>query len=503
MAIDASGNPIPDQGQGAGSLTLPQDPVQLAGQIRDQQNQQMANTPNLFNRNQQLIRQGTQDATGGDPRVQQAQQQQTQLKSVIAQVQKDAPDNEDPIAAQSRLTTAIMGANINPQLTMQASQRLIQMQEAQMQRAKLGVELTGEQQTNAANLRKQQVESSKPWYYGKINDPDSIQMISAVDDKGDLRPVHDMSADLAQLNKTSPGGVLLDETARQQAMNYSSQMRFQTAQANNTRALQQTMLQGQTARDVEAMRAQASTDKASAGAGGLTGNSAMMSSRVLAAAEMASTDLKNVSEQSFGATTGIFGSHLGAKPGAGLLDSVKSNLAQAVNSDDIQRYNTMTQGMWRSIGMLETQGGIQGMQQFSQQVEQALGIRPTDTLGNMMTKLAQTRQVIEKATGIYMANPKIPQEQKDQVQEYLDSAAEAIPFTVSDVTKFQRAQEKDPGMSYHQWAVKNDIGLKRGVAGATKPLAGADAPETQTFQGKTYTLTPGSDRTQQANWTAQ
>src|ERR1039458_640549 len=162
-----TGQQVPDQGTQAGSLTLPQDPVQLAGQIRDQQNQQMANTPNLFNRNQQLIRQGTQDATGGDPRVQQAQQQQTQLKSVIAQVQKDAPDNEDPIAAQSRLTTAIMGANINPQLTMQASQRLIQMQEAQMQRAKLGVELTSEQQKQQGDLRKQQVESSKPWYYGK------------------------------------------------------------------------------------------------------------------------------------------------------------------------------------------------------------------------------------------------------------------------------------------------------------------------------------------------
>ena len=209
MIDPSTGQQVPDEGQNAGNLTLPQDPTQLQGAIRDQQQREMAQMPSSLARRSMGAQLGVQQALGGDPRVQQAQQQQAQLKGVIAQVQRDAPDNEDPIAAQSRLTTAIMGANINPQLTMQASERLIQMQEAQMQRAKLGVELTGEQQTNASNLRKQQVESSKPWYYGKINDPDSIQMIPAVDDKGDLRPVHDMSADLAQMNKTTPGGVVL------------------------------------------------------------------------------------------------------------------------------------------------------------------------------------------------------------------------------------------------------------------------------------------------------
>src|ERR1035437_10064714 len=100
MIDPSTGQQVPDEGQNAGNLTLPQDPTQLQGAIRDQQQREMAQMPSSLARRSMGSQLGVQQALGGDPRVQQAQQQQAQLKGVIAQVQRDAPDNEDPIAAQ-------------------------------------------------------------------------------------------------------------------------------------------------------------------------------------------------------------------------------------------------------------------------------------------------------------------------------------------------------------------------------------------------------------------
>jgi hypothetical protein len=199
---------------------------------------------------------------------------------------------------------------------------------------------------------------------------------------------------------------------------------------------------------------------------GLDSRSGALFQRVLSSANEATAAIDNITNLPFGASSGILG--VGASPGVSWLAATKGVLTNKLAPQEVQSYMTMLPGLAKNLAMVES-GGLQTAQGLND-VFGKLELREGDTGYTKLHKLAEYRQVVEKGIEPYLHNPKIPPEQKEEIQTMIDGLRNAVPFSHNDVTGLERAHAQNPELTLQQYIASQ--GLTKQPSSAA-PAAGS------------------------------
>lgn len=178
----------------------------------------------------------------------------------------------------------------------------------------------------------------------------------------------------------------------------------------------------------------------------------VMIQRQLVDANDAAAELGNIMELPVSASMGFFG---GRQQGHGLFDAAKETLTNSVTSQEVQDYNSQAVGLGRALAGLET-GGLQVNEALQKQFEQ-LALRDGDSQLTKMRKVATMRQQADRALEAFMANPRAGGEQKQLAEKLRGELEKSVPFSVHDVTMYER--EGKPGQSMSDYA--KSLGLDK------------------------------------------
>lgn len=156
--------------------------------------------------------------------------------------------------------------------------------------------------------------------------------------------------------------------------------------------------------------------------------------RLIGAATQATEDLKNVT--AFGDRLATTRSYVGFKTGGGgWLNATKDALSQNLIDTDSQQMEVLYKGFSRAAAVVDAQGAATGLVGLQKSLE-SLAPGPNDSIQTVYTKLAQSRQIIDKGIKAVLAKGKdIKPEQKQLLEDLQKDLSTAIPFTVSDVIK--------------------------------------------------------------------
>jgi hypothetical protein len=69
-------------------------------------------------------------------------------------------------------------------------------------------------------------------------------------------------------------------------------------------------------------------------------------------------------------------------------------------------------------------------------ISKAIEIKENDTLETVATRLAQSRQMVEKIIEVKLVSPNTPEPLKEVYKQNLEDIKTAIPFTVEEINKF-------------------------------------------------------------------
>lgn len=453
-------------------------PDDIAAQEQSQYNKEIT-TGGSVQRNMANISRGMQIATGGGPQMRQAQNVQQRLQSILADVNDSADPDEDPLTKQLRIAKAMSTGmvDVNPKLALQANQRAQQIQQAQTQQKVLSLKMTQEQQA----IDQQDYNSRVKKITGQIvfatkNDDGGMDAYGVVDPTDP-----DYQSKVAELqNRAQQEGKQVMPMTSDSFINGKNAMAVlqaqRTAQQNDTKMKIAEMQSNE--------RWQAAMLQAQNKGQQLSGNQAMMSNRIMSAADLGSQSLQNIMETPLGGSAGgMFG--IGSSPGKSVMQTTVDDLRNRLAPQEAQSLNVMFTGLARNLGTIEAQGGLQGAQSFSEQIKNGIQIRDGDTVQTALTRMAEASQIIHKGTEVYLANPKLDPQVRQVIQDSIAKLDVAIPFTVHDLTMFQRAQEKNPGMTFGQYA------QMKGLGNNAKPdnLA-QDGLTTMVVGDKTYAVAP-------------
>lgn len=220
---------------------------------------------------------------------------------------------------------------------------------------------------------------------------------------------------------------------------------------------------------------------------GMDSRSSVMFNRVAASANEAVQALKNIAELPVTTSTGWFGS---AHTTGGLMDSVKSVLAQKVTSQEAQDYKTMIAGVSRSLSTIET-AGLAPNGSITHSME-SITLGEGDTQLTKLRKLAETRQIIEKGIEPNLSNPKLAPAQRELILKIISDVQQAIPFTQHDITQLQ--QSKNPNATLLDFARKTGLPTNPGKAQGPVQIQ-SDADYAKLPSGTQYTAPDGTVRT--------
>jgi hypothetical protein len=428
-------------------------PEDIAASESNQYNKEIT-TGNSVQRNMANIARGSQIASGGGPQMARAQNVQQRLQAILSDVNQGTDPNEDPLTKQMRLAKALSVGMIDvaPQIALQANQQAQRIAQAQQQQKLLSTQ----QQQAQANLTQTEFKDRVQQLTGQIvfakkgadggmeaydtvnpSDPDYQTKVAQIQAKAaqDNVQVIPMTAD-SFIN----GRNAVAQTQAQARM-YAADQANQARMYASDQSLQAALL-----------RAQNSGHN-------FSGNQAMMTKRIMSSVALGAGALTNIAEMPFGATTGNFFG-MGAAPGESVFKSSFDSLRNQVTDLDKQRYQAVASQLERNIALVEAQGGLQGGQQMSKNIAETLKFRPGDQAMTVLTKLADVRRIFEDGTKIPMADPAVPQELKEVMNQSLNELRTAVPFTVHDVTSFLSAQEKDHKLTFTEYAAKKGLGAE-------------------------------------------
>lgn len=204
---------------------------------------------------------------------------------------------------------------------------------------------------------------------------------------------------------------------------------------------------------------------------GLDSRSGALFQRVLSSANEATSAIDNITNLPFGASSGWLG--VGASPGQSWISATKGVLTNKLSPQEVQSYMTMLPGLAKNLAMVES-GGLQTAQGLND-VFGKLELREGDTGYTKLHKLAEYRQVVEKGIEPYLHNPKIPPEQKEEIQQMIDQLRSSIPFSHNDVTGLERAHAQNHDMTLQQYIASQGLAKPKTPAG---PTASSGAPKT-------------------------
>lgn len=196
---------------------------------------------------------------------------------------------------------------------------------------------------------------------------------------------------------------------------------------------------------------------------GLDSRSGALFQRVMSSANEAVSAVDNITHLPIGASSGWLG--VGASPGHSIFGSAKGVLVNKLAPQEVQSYMTMLPGLAKNLAMIES-GGLQTAQSLND-VFGKLELREGDTGYTQLHKLAEYRQIAEKGIEPYLSNPRIPQEQKDEIRNMITTLQSSVPFTHNDVTQLEQVHQQHPEMTLQQYVASQ--GLNKNPAAKPAP----------------------------------
>jgi len=136
-------------------------------------------------------------------------------------------------------------------------------------------------------------------------------------------------------------------------------------------------------------------------------------------------------------TSGIFG----GKQTNSLFTAPVDAFANTMTSESAQRYNSEAGKLSYNLSQLMKGGRAVGVNEVAV-MDNILKIKEGDTLETASTKLAEARQIAERAMEVRIKSPNTPKELKEVYKENLQTVRNVIPFTVDDINKFVQAKNK-------------------------------------------------------------
>jgi hypothetical protein len=466
------------------------DPQDVQDAIYAQQDKEAASGGGMMARTDAINRRGM-ESVFGNPTVDHAKYMQAEMQNAFKEVDAKLPDDADPTTRGMATSTAVMRhfANLpngdGMPIALKAADQAIKYQTALSEQKKLKVEtdesVSRTQKNKIAAADAQMEDRYIPVKVGKddLGFPTYTTLgdeIPMWNDNGEQNPEFPQRYKQAvedankQLTPEDKGAVIKMmrasdlETNKNALAGVTMQARLQIAQDKN-----------ETQTKVAEIRAQAAADRA-AQKGQKTDRFAM---RILSSGVDAAQTISNISTMNFGTTRGYF---TGVTPGKTLTDIAGENLRNGLTSEDSQMYNVAITGLAKNLSMLSMQGGLAGGESLSKRIEQQIQVRPGDTHHTILQKMAEVRQIVDTNTKLYMADPNIPQDIKDEMQKAIDQLHDAVPYTVKDVIAYAKESNKDKKLSFSQYATKHNVSGSNIPDGASPEHARAiqDNPRTPT-----------------------
>lgn len=155
------------------------------------------------------------------------------------------------------------------------------------------------------------------------------------------------------------------------------------------------------------------------------------------ASNEAAASVRNIMGLPMESTSGIFG----GKQTNSLFTAPVDAFANQMTSESTQRYNSEAGKLSYNLAQLMKGGRQVGVNEVSV-MDNLLKIKEGDTLETASTKLAEARQIAERAMEVKLRSPNTPKELKSVYEENLQIIKDVIPFTVDDINKFVQTKNK-------------------------------------------------------------
>jgi hypothetical protein len=149
-------------------------------------------------------------------------------------------------------------------------------------------------------------------------------------------------------------------------------------------------------------------------------------------------------------TTGFFQ----GRNTSGLINAPLGALTNNLTSEDVQRYNVEI-GNFGKFASRVVSGGRVVPATVQKDFDEQYKLREGDKPLTVLTKIAQMRQTLERASEVYIADPKTPEGIRDIYQKGLSEIRTAIPFTVNDINNI--AKEKDKKKTFAEAFVEYEL----------------------------------------------
>ena len=149
------------------------------------------------------------------------------------------------------------------------------------------------------------------------------------------------------------------------------------------------------------------------------------------ASNEAAASMKNIMGLDVTSSAGIFG----GKVTNSLFTAPADAFANTITSESAQRYNIEAGKLSFSLSQLMKGGRVVGATEVAE-MDKFIKIKEGDSIESAATKLAEARQMAERAIEVRIKSPNTPPELKEVYRENLDTIQKVIPFTVDDINKF-------------------------------------------------------------------
>ena len=155
---------------------------------------------------------------------------------------------------------------------------------------------------------------------------------------------------------------------------------------------------------------------------------------------------------------GIFGSR---KASTGFFDAPLNTLAGKLTTDAERQYGIVASNLGQAMAIIESGGYKPGQTQINYYQDKLRWV-PGDSISTKMLAMADLKAQSRERTDVVLANPAIPDEQKQLIRDVFEKLDKVIPFEPEDIVA-----AKNKGKS-----IKEYMQEKSGAA----PVAGGDLP---------------------------
>ena len=158
---------------------------------------------------------------------------------------------------------------------------------------------------------------------------------------------------------------------------------------------------------------------------------------VATAANESAASMKNIMGLPMESTSGIFG----GRQTTSLFTAPADAFANKITTETAQRYNVEAGKLSYTLSQLIKGGRVVSVNEVAI-MDNILKIKEGDTINVAATKLAEARQIAERAMEVRLADPNTPAGLKEIYQDNINTIQTIIPFTVDDVNKFVKQKNK-------------------------------------------------------------